>query len=209
MNAEHCPHGAAPAEAALPLTPPATSAEGARAVFSGVRLARPDDEAAVYALLLDLHGENALGSLAPAKVEAMLRRGTRGEGGVIGIIDGPRGIEASIGLVMTQWWYSEEWHLEEMWNFVHPDHRRSTHAKKLVEFAKWTSDRLGVPLLLGILTRHRLLPKMRLLQRQMPQVGALFLHNADTNDTFAQRRLETPAAIGNGSVPAAGRQLHV
>jgi hypothetical protein len=209
MSAEHRPHGAAPAEAALPLTPPATSADGARTVFAGVRLARPEDDKPVYELLRRLHAENALGSLAPAKVMAMVRRGTRGEGGVIGIISGESGIEASIGLVMGQWWYSDDWHLEEMWNFVHPDHRRSTHAKKLVEFAKWTSDRLGVPLLLGILTRHRLLPKMRLLQRQVPQVGALFLHNADMSDSFAQRRLERPAAIGNGSVPAVGRRLHV
>ena len=85
-------------------------------------------------------------------------------------------------------------HLNEIWCFVHPDHRRSTHARRLIEFGKWCADRLSgegvrVPLLLGIVTRHRLLPKLRLFQRQAPQVGAIFMHGIDIRDTFSQRRL--------------------
>jgi hypothetical protein len=173
------------------------------ATFTGVRMARLEDEDAVYRLLMLLHAENALASLSPEKVRSVITHATRGRGGIIGVIDGPNGIEASIGLALLQWWYSDEWHLEEIWNFVHPDHRRSTHARRLVEFAKWSGDQLGTPVLLGVLTRHRLFPKLRLLQRQVPQVGALFLHGVDVPETFSQRRppaSSVPIVNGGGHV---------
>jgi hypothetical protein len=162
--------------------------------FAGVRIARPGDEESVYRLLMLLYEENALLPMSEAKVRAAIHAGTRGEGGIVGVIDGPDGIEASIGMALSQFWYTERWHLNEIWCFVHPDHRRSTHLKRLAEFGKWCADRLStpevrVPLLLGVVTRHRLLAKLRLFQRQAPQVGAIFMHGLDGDaDTFSQRR---------------------
>lgn len=163
--------------------------------FAGVRLARPEDEEPVFRLLLRLYEENALLPMSEKKAREAIARGTRGEGGIVGIIDGEGGIEASIGMALSQFWYTEAWHLNELWCFVHPEHRKSTHARRLIEFGKWCADRLSgesvrVPLLLGIVTRHRLLPKLRLFQRQVPQVGALFMHGIETPDTFSQRRLQ-------------------
>lgn len=162
--------------------------------FAGVRLARPEDEEAIFQLLLLLGDENAMMPRDLDRVRAAIRHGTRGEGGIVGVIDGERGIEASIGLQLSQFWYTSAFHLNEIWCFVHPDHRRSTHARRLIEFGKWCADRLSgegvrVPLLLGIVTRHRLLPKLRLFQRQAPQVGAIFMHGIDIPDTFSQRRI--------------------
>lgn len=159
--------------------------------FAGVRMARPEDEEPVYRLLLRLYDENALMPMSETKVRATIRSGTRGEGGIVGVIDGEDGIEASIGMALSSFWYSEACHLNELWCFVHPDHRASTHARRLVEFGKWCADRLStaerrVPLLLGIVTRHRLLPKLRLFQRQAPQVGALFMHGVEVPDSFTQ-----------------------
>lgn len=178
--------------------------------FAGVRLAREPDEDAVYRLLLELYAENALLPMSEAKVRATIRKGTRGEGGIVGVIDGPSGIEASIGMAFSQFWYTDATHLNELWCFVHPDHRQSTHAKRLIEFGKWCADRLSssgprVPLLLGIVTRHRLLPKLRLFQRQAPQVGALFMHGIEMADTFGQRRKAeiAPLRAIRGSVPDA------
>jgi len=173
--------------------------------FAGVRLARPTDEEAVYQLLLKLYEENALLPMDENKVRAAIRAGTHGQGGIVGVIDGKDGIEASIGMVLSQFWYTKAWHLNELWCFVRPDRRNSTHARRLIEFGKWCADHLSgseepegagrrVPLLLGIVTRHRLLPKMRLFQRQAPQVGALFMHGVEVLDTFSQRRAgEMPA----------------
>jgi GNAT superfamily N-acetyltransferase len=175
--------------------------------FAGVRLARPEDEERLYALLLHLYEENALLPMSEKKVRAAIRAGTRGEGGIVGVIEGANGIEASIGMAFSQFWYTEAWHLNELWCFVHPDHRRSTHARRLIEFAKWCADRLSrqaaatIPLVLGIVTRHRLLPKLRLFQRQAPQVGAIFMHGMEAGDTFSQRRLAapTPARAAGGT----------
>jgi hypothetical protein len=179
--------------------------------FAGVRLARPEDEDAVYQLLLPLYEENAIMPLSEARVRAQIRAGTRGEGGIVGVIEGADRLEASIGLVFNQFWYTEAWHLNELWCFVHPDHRASTHARRLIEFGKWCADRLSggetrVPLLLGIVTRHRLLPKLRLFQRQAPQVGAIFMHGVEVPETFSQRRLDggkrmiaSPQATGSSA----------
>jgi hypothetical protein len=182
--------------------------------FAGVRLARPEDEEPIYRLLLELYAENALLPMSERKVREAIATGTRGKGGIVGVIDGPQGIEASIGMTFSAFWYTEAIHLNELWCFVHPAHRRSTHAKRLVEFGKWCADRLSqsgtrVPLLLGIVTRHRLLPKLRLFQRQAPQVGALFMHGVDISDTFGQRR-EAEVALARatrGSVPETGKQV--
>lgn len=162
--------------------------------FAGVRLARPEDEGSIFALLLRLYEENALMPMSETKVRAAIRAGTRGEGGIVGVIDGKHGIEASIGMSFSQFWYTDAHHLNELWCFVAPEHRASTHARRLIEFGKWCADRLStaehrMPLLLGIVTRHRLLPKLRLFQRQAPQVGAIFLHGIETADSFAQRKI--------------------
>lgn len=186
MRDEASRDSAAPAQAPLP---PVSIAE---ACFAGVRMARPEDEEPVYRLLLHLYDENALLPMSETKVRATIRAATRGEGGIVGVIEGKDGIEASIGMALSSFWYSEACHLNELWCFVHPDHRVSTHARRLIEFGKWCADRLSseeqrVPLLLGIVTRHRLFAKLRLFQRQVPQVGAIFMHGIDVADSFAQR----------------------
>lgn len=155
--------------------------------FEGVRLAGPQDEEEIYALLMLLYHENSLAKLKPEKVTAMIRKATRREGGFIGVVQGPDGIEATCGLLISQWWYTDDWHIEEVWNFVHPNHRRSNNAKNLISWAKWISDEMSLPLLMGILTKKQNVPKIRLIQRQLPQVGALFLHGSVPSDQFNQR----------------------
>ena len=156
--------------------------------FAGVRIANPADGDTLYAHLLNLHGENAIAPLNPVKARVAVQSMVSQRGGISGIIDGEKGIEASIGLFLNQPFYSDAWHLEEVWNFVHPDHRRTTHAKRLLEFGKWCADRLKVPLFASILTTTRLAPKMRLYQRQLKQVGATFAHGQLVHDDFTNQR---------------------
>lgn len=157
--------------------------------FNGVRIAGPEDENEIFDLLMLHYTENGMAQINSEKVTAVIRRGTRKEGGVIGVVPGDRGIKASIGLQLSQWWYTNDYHLEEMWNFVHPEHRRSRHAKNLILWAKWMSDQMHVPAVMGILTVTRLEPKMRLMQRQCPQIGALFAYGPVPSDQFNQRRV--------------------
>lgn len=147
-----------------------------------VRLAGPEDEERVYKFLTLLHAENGMGKLSPDRSWAIIHKGTRKEGGIIGVIEKDGQIVASIGLALSQWWYSDDWHVEELWSFVHPDHRTDHHFEDLLQFAKWVADSMSLPALLGILTVARAEAKTRLYRKYLPQVGALFLYVPPTKD---------------------------
>ena len=141
-----------------------------------VRLAVRRDEPAIYRHLMRLYAENALATLDPAKLQKKIKAATRAQGGIIGLIDGASGPIASIGLELEQWWYSADWYLCELWVFVDKGHRGESHETALIEFAKHCAGRLGLPLLMGIISANRTEAKTRLYRRQIPPIGALFLH---------------------------------
>ena len=76
-----------------------------------VRIALPSDEDAIFSLMYLAHKENGMGTMNPVKVWEKIRLATRQRGGVIGVIDGKDGLEACIYLILSQWWYSDDWHL--------------------------------------------------------------------------------------------------
>jgi len=148
-----------------------------------IRIAHPDEGDKIFASLMLLAEENALAPVSEARVRAMIDR-CRGpepgkmRDGVIGIIDAPDGrIAATVGIVMSQWWYTNAWHCEEVWGFVDPLHRsgKFNYAKALIAFSKWWSEQMGMPLIMGVLSTHRTLGKIRLYAREVPLVGAIFM----------------------------------
>ena len=141
-------------------------------------MARADEEDEIYRLLMELYNENALFSLDEKKVRETIRLATQRKGGVIGVIDGPNGLEGSVGLSITQWWYTSEYHLGEYWCFVKEECRQSNHAKDLINFAKWCAETMNMPLHMGIITTKKTAAKERLYRRVLPKVGAFFLFNA-------------------------------
>lgn len=167
----------------------------------GVRHARPGDEDAIYEHLLLLHAENGLAPVSEAKSRAEIRCGTNGEGNIIGVIegapgpDGIRSIEASTGLRLGTFWYSDKFHWEELWIFVHPKYRRTNHAQRLIGFIKWCRDEISrlagedINLFVGILTLRQVEPKIRLYQRSFPQVGATFAYGVTPQGAFKQRKI--------------------
>lgn len=143
-----------------------------------VRLAVPEDRRAIEALTEMLHGENGLFSLSLKKRDALLDRYYERRGAIIGAI-GPAGSPvASIFLSVTTLEYTDDWCLAEVWAHVHPEHRRSTYAQDLIEFAKAISTRMKLPLLLGVLSNHRTEAKVRLYERKLDRAGAYFVWNA-------------------------------
>jgi hypothetical protein len=113
---------------------------------ANVRVALPSDAPALYELLLKLYKDNPLGiSMSPAKVMSLVENVCMGSGGVAGVIDGPNGdLVASVGITAFQPWFSEEYHLVQLWLFVDPAHRvGGRNAKSLFEFAKWHKDDLS------------------------------------------------------------------
>lgn len=161
-----------------------------------VRRAVPEDRDSIWELLRLNHVENGVFSLSEPKVDWLLDRvlspekipegdmGTRGYMGVIGPINQCEGL---ILITIGNFWYTEDFHLEEFTNFVHPDHRNSNHAKTLIGWGKQLSDRVIIPMLIGIVSNTRTQAKVRLYRRQLPEAGAFFLYNAATG-TNSERK---------------------
>lgn len=152
---------------------------------TNVRTATPSDEEALLPILLLAHQENAVMPMSNARVQEMIWNATRRGSdkdrctgfGAMGIIDGPNGIEGVLSLQMSRMPYSEEWHLEDICNYVHPDCRKSSHAKNLIQFGKWLAEQMNMPLFIGILTAKRLEAKRKFYQRLVKEVGSIYVHN--------------------------------
>lgn len=147
-----------------------------------VRPADVKDEENLFALLCMAYKENAPYRINPNKVRLMISSAARDREVIIGVIDAPDGsgrIAASVGAMFSQWWYTDDWHIEDCWNFVHPDYRKSTFAKDLLNYSKWLSEQMKMPLHIGILTADRMESKIRFFSRQLLQVGASFAYNMD------------------------------
>lgn len=146
----------------------------------GVRLATKKDEGEIFGLLVMLHAENAMFSMNKDKVLAGIQHATERRGGVIFVIDeGPR-VVATLGMLITTDWYSDDEYLLERWNFVHPDYRRSDYARRLIEQGKWSSDWFKakgqlMPFQCGINSFHRTEAKIRMYARHMVCIGGYFM----------------------------------
>lgn len=94
--------------------------------------------------------------------------------GIVGLVGPEDGKpEGCILLKVSKFWYGfEEGEnarpmLEEKWLFVTSEARaaKGGRARKLCEFAKMTAERMGLPLMIGILSTIRLDAKVRLYER--------------------------------------------
>lgn len=142
-----------------------------------VRLAQAEDRDELVRLTTLLHGENGLFSLSLKKRDLLLDRYYNREGAIVGVIGEVGKPVGTIYLSLTQPEYTDDWAIAEVWNFVHPDHRRTTHANHLIEYAKFTSNELKLPLVIGILSNHRTEAKVRLYERVLDRAGAYFIWN--------------------------------
>lgn len=150
---------------------------------SGLRMAQPGDEDRLYSLFVIAHAENGFGDVDPIVVKAAIHRGCRGDSVVIALVDGPERIEAAIGLHPEKRWYStdapENWYNTDLLIYVHPLHRRSRHAMKLFQFAKWWEAETHVPVVLGLMPREGFEEKEHMFERQGRRIGALYLIGGD------------------------------
>lgn len=152
---------------------------------SKVRLARSSDEPEILHLLKLMHAE---GGLRPLDVECAreeFANAFESKGGVLAVIGAPGHVRAMLYLKITRDWYTRDNHLQELFCWVHPDHRNSDYHKLLIEYAKWCSDDISssmgkkVPLFMSVLTNRRMTAKVRLYRRFFGwPVGAFFVHNA-------------------------------
>ena len=145
---------------------------------SRVRFAEPCDFDALMDLCCALHQENGLFEMSRDRVREMLMKHFDMTGGMIGVIGPPGALEGAIVMHMSQMWYSDDWLLEELFSYVKPEFRRSSNATDLIEFAKACAERIGVPLLIGIISNTRTEAKVGLYRRRLgTPAGAFFVAN--------------------------------
>ena len=157
--------------------------------LSIVRKAGPEDAADVMGLCRLLADENAQFVMSEIKVAhklmaalapQLVQPGYIPMPAICGVIGEPGGLKASIFLEVGCLWYTDELGLHELWNFVHPDHRRSDHAKTLIEFAKACQQAIGLPLSIGVISNSRTEAKVRLYRRRLGEpAGAFFTYKAN------------------------------
>ena len=147
-----------------------------------VRLADRGDEKRLLDLFLFAHSENGIGKVYIPEVEAIIAKACNHEAGfVIAVIDGPERIEAALGLRLDKLWYAdpnvaESWFYSDLLFYVHPLHRRSRHAIRLLQFAKWWEERTDPPMavVLNLLPRDAFEAKDRFFARHGTRVGSAF-----------------------------------
>jgi hypothetical protein len=144
-----------------------------------VRIAVPADEDDVMSMCRRLWEENGLFTLNEDKVRGYLHRCFKQKGAIVGVIGETGHLEASTCLILSDYWYSDQWHLSELWNFVDGDHRRSHNAEALIEFGKSCAMKMNMPLVTGIITNRSMAGKVRLYRRALGYpAGAFFVFNA-------------------------------
>lgn len=143
-----------------------------------VRLAFPADEDGLMDLLRARQKEDWAAAPDENRMRQVVQRGINQHEALIGVIHGPKRIEASIGIYAQSLWFSRETHVADLWNFVHPDHRttrtgQDSHAKKLIRFAKWAQAKLARPMYMQVPSSEHTEGKVRLYERELGKAAGM------------------------------------
>lgn len=140
-----------------------------------VRIATPADADQIFGLCEMIHDEIGHSPMDPDRVREHIRLATTGQDGIMGVIEEDGRVCGCIFLALMPIWYSKDWQLVELFNFVHPDHRRSDYAASLIAFAKGIAQQMNLMLMIGVTTNHRMEAKVRLYSRHLPKAGEFFI----------------------------------
>lgn len=173
-----------------------------------VRIATADDGPEIINLLHVMHAEGGLLPLDETCACEMFDHAFSRKGGMIGVIGDAGDIRAMIYLLITRFWYTRDNHLEELFNFVRPDCRKSDYAQRLIGFAKQCSDEIKIPLVIGVLTNTRMEGKVRLYRRSLGiPSGAFFVYNANWVNTQPSSENFWAAPFGRSRTNGAAKRL--
>lgn len=150
-----------------------------------VQIATPVDEPEVLALVIENLSRNGprWAPIDPKRVLDCIQNGTQQKrGGIVGVIRTSGKIVATTVLGIGQPAHSQTYFINEIFNVVHHEHRRSRHAQDLVMFGCWCSDtwtrEFGYPvhLVAGVNTANNVREKLRFFSRYMTQIGGTFIY---------------------------------
>lgn len=118
-------------------------------------------------LLTMLHTETPHAPLDLGKLREGIRR-VLDTGVVFVSVTPERRLAGSLGLIIDSPWFSREQWLTDHWLFVHPDCRRTPHARMLVRTAKALAEDWKMPLHMAVTGYGgRIAGKIRLFAREL------------------------------------------
>lgn len=158
-----------------------------------VRILEREEEENVMLLCRALHEENGLFPMDDTKVRNFLFRAFNREGGILGGIGNKGHLEAIIYLLVSNFWYTNDYHLEEIFLYVLPEYRKSRNAVELLRFAKWCAEQTPYHLFIGIMPNAASQRKVFLYDRQLRSDMA-----AENDLSFANGMLEALAMAESG-----------
>lgn len=149
-----------------------------------VRSAEPGDDMSILALMHQVHQEAGLFPIDVDSALSGIRNGIARKAALIGVIGPVGSVEGAIYLSIQRMWYASDVNgtfINELFLIVDPQHRKSSHAKALMQFAKAAANRLSMKLVIGTASNGRTEAKVRLYRRQFPhKIGEFFIHEAST-----------------------------
>jgi len=148
-------------------------------IYSGkARIIDRSEEEDVIRLCKMLWQENGIFQMNDEKVRSMLNRAFDRQGGILAGIGSKGKLEGLLFLILSNFWYTEDSHWEELFLYVAPEYRKSRNAVELLKFAKWCVEESGFPLFIGILSNHTTERKEMLYERQLKQTpnGKFFVY---------------------------------
>jgi hypothetical protein len=143
-------------------------------IENDIRIAGPEDYQEAFRIACLLHHENGQHKFSEPKVKEFIWHGCNRLNAMMGVIGPPTNLKAMIYLQVQPIFYSDEFQLGEVFNYVRPDFRRSDYAKRMICFAKKCADETGLDLMIGVISDERLAAKKRLYQRLLPEGGVFF-----------------------------------
>ena len=155
-----------------------------------IRIGTPEDIHDMMDIATNASDENGFIRASQNKMLQELWSALNLDNGLMGIIGNPgQRAEGAVLLRTGQMWYSDDPVLEEKAIFIRPEFRaaKGGRARRLCEFSKQVSDKLSIPLIIGVLSNHRTEGKVKLYERQFGKPsGAFFLYGASTVKTSPQ-----------------------
>lgn len=145
-----------------------------------VRIIQHDEVEDVMRLCRELWKENGIFKINEDKVRSTLNRAFNRQGGILAGVGEKNKLEGLLFILLSSFWYTNDTHLEELFLYVSPAHRKSRNAIELLKFAKWCSDETNFPLFIGILSDHSTARKEALYKRQLCEPkGSFFIYQKD------------------------------
>ena len=151
-----------------------------------VRFATPTDIESLMSCLRMMHEENGLFSLDENRVRAVIARALNPNPPpndmppLIGVIGSPGDVEATICLILNQLYYTEDWHMTDLWCFIRPDCRKKNLIEELLEFAKTSAAGVHLQFFTGVISNKRTEAKVRIFSRHFGKpLGAAFLYDPE------------------------------